>query len=68
MNGFWAAVGSGIQAHATPLAIIAMGLLSATIRHMPAKRPRSLDDLWEWLRGSAQEAVNQRGNPTQPGA
>jgi len=68
MNEFLKTAARVISEHATPLAIIAMGVLSAIVRHMPAQRPRSLDDLWAWFRGSAQEAANQHGNPTQPGA
>jgi hypothetical protein len=67
MTGLLTALGNHVAAHPTPYALLGMSVVTAIIRHMPEQFPRSLDDLWTWIRGAAQEAANQKGNPTLPG-
>jgi hypothetical protein len=67
MTGFWNAVLTHIEknweAYSAAASLVGLGAIS----NMPHNRPKTLDDLWTWLRGTLQTASPTRaGTPLPP--
>lgn len=63
---FWNAIVNHLTGNYEAYIVAIIAFLMAVGKSMPQNRPKTLDDLWAWLRSSVQTVLPAPSNTTPP--